>query len=988
MKMVKIFLFTVLGLLVLYTLVGFWGVPWAITTQLPPALSEQLGQPVLIKGASFNPFLFKLQVEGFDIQEQDGSPLVGFHELFVDFEPGASLVKGAYTFAEIRLGLPYGLVIVRPDGSLNLAELQPAPDPQAEETVPAFPEGPSKDSEGLPPVLIEQISIQQGMVEFRDTSHPTPFVADIVPINITLEHFSTQKGQANSYTLTAERRSGENITWQGTVTLEPFQSEGSLVFKDYQLPRLWTYVQDRVRFQIPQGRLNVKGHYRLGATDQGVAVLVDGGTLTVHDLQIQEKGAAEPVITIPLFEAHDVSVDMAKQDVRIPSIQSRDARFTGWVGKDGVVNYQTLFSPVNTESHADKDSEPSSTPTDPWNVVMKDILLDNFTIDFEDRQPEDPVKLLLEMLHFHTSNLSLAMDTPLPVDLSFQFNQTGKAQLKGTLEIDPLIVELDLSLTDIALKPFQPYVVPYVQFNVGSGALTLQGKTKFLRGAKAQPMVTFQGGLGVSRLALEDPTQTNPFLTWDTLGLKQMDLQVEPTAVNLQEIELVNPAVVFSIDADGGTNLKRLFSPPGSLSQEEASPGGKSSEADTSGKPITPVKIGSVNITNLLARFADVSITPHVVTQIERLTGTIKGLSSDQLAKADVALEGTVDQYAPFKIAGQINPLSEDAYTDLTFIFKNLDLTTVSPYSGKYAGYTINKGKLSLDLAYKISEKTLVGENKVLIDQLTMGEKLESPDATSLPIPLALALMKDRNGRIDIDLPVRGNLDDPDFSYGGVIWNALGNLLTKIVTSPFAIVGGLVGGSGEDLQYIAFPAGNAQLPSAEQEKLGALAKALEDRPALRLEITGAAHPLVDRQGLAAGQLRKQLQKRKFVQSSSSTVQGVPVEQIELNPEEEGRLLSELYIEKFGTQPQTPAPSSEGKALGLPTLEQMQAKLLEGLQVEDEQLRLLAQQRAQGIREFLIQEGRVPGDRVFLTETNLSPVTGEETVRSPLSLTAN
>ncbi|MDH5297370.1 MAG: hypothetical protein OEW26_09595, partial [Nitrospirota bacterium] len=191
-----------------------------------------------------------------------------------------------------------------------------------------------------------------------------------------------------------------------------------------------------------------------------------------------------------------------------------------------------------------------------------------------------------------------------------------------------------------------------------------------------------------------------------------------------------------------------------------------------------------------------------------------------------------------------------------------------------------------------------------------------------------------------------------------------------------------------DVQYMACPAGNAQLPSAEQEKLRALAKALEDRPALRLEITGAAHPLVDRQALAAGQLRKQLQKRKFVQSSSSTMQGVPVEQIELNPEEEGRLLSELYVEKFGTQPQTPAPSSEGKALGLPTLEQMQAKLLEGLQVEDEQLRLLAQQRAQGIREFLIQEGRVPGDRVFLTETNLSPVTGEGTVRSPLSLTAN
>jgi hypothetical protein len=496
--------------------------------------------------------------------------------------------------------------------------------------------------------------------------------------------------------------------------------------------------------------------------------------------------------------------------------------------------------------------------------------------------------------------------------------------------------------------------------------------------------------MGVTRLALEDPMQNNPFLKWDSLELKQMDLQVEPTSVNLQAIELVDPAVVVSIDADGGMNLKRLFSPPASQVEEDKQKEEEEKkgvgESDTI--PPAPVKIGSVTITNLLARFADLSITPNVVTQIEGLTGTIKGLSSDQLAKADVALEGTVDQYAPFKIAGQINPLSEEAYTDLTFSFKNLDLPTVSPYSGKYAGYPITKGKLSLDLMYKISEKTLVGENKVLIDQITMGEKVESPDATSLPIPLALALLKDRKGHIDIDLPVRGNLDDPDFSYGGVIWNALVNLLTKVVTSPFAVLGGLLGVSGEDLQYIAFPAGNVQLPSGEQQKLSALGKALDDRPALRLEITGTADPQVDRQALAAGQLRKQLQKRTFVQGSSAVTKEVSVEKIELNPEEEVQLLSELYAEKFGVQPITSSSSSEEKTSGLPTPEQMQAKLLETIQVKDEQLRSLAQQRAQGIREYLIQEVHVPGDRVFLVEPNLSPVTGEGTVRSPLSLTAN
>jgi hypothetical protein len=202
------------------------------------------------------------------------------------------------------------------------------------------------------------------------------------------------------------------------------------------------------------------------------------------------------------------------------------------------------------------------------------------------------------------------------------------------------------------------------------------------------------------------------------------------------------------------------------------------------------------------------------------------------------------------------------------------------------------------------------------------------------------------------------------------------------------MVGGLVGSSGDDLQYVAFPAGIAQLSPPEKEKLNALGQALADRPALRLDIAGAADPQVDRQGLAAGQLLKQLQQRKFVQGSSSSTKGVSLEQIELSPEEEERLLQEMYAEQFGAQPNTLASSPEGKASDIPSPEQMRSKLLESIKVEDEQLRLLAQQRAQGIREFLVQEGKVSGDRVFLLEPNLSPVTEEQTVRSPLALAAN
>lgn len=988
-KGLKIFLVMVTGFFVLYTVGGFWGIPWAITTQLPHKLSEQLGRPVAIQEARFNPFVFTLQIKGFSLQEKDDSPLVGFDELFIDFEPLASLFKRTYTFSEIRLGLPYGLAVIRSGGGLNLADLQPLPEPQGEEVVSLDAEAPSRDSEGLPPVFIEKLSIRQGVVEFQDISRSTPFVAHIVPINLTLENFSTKKGKENPYSLSAGLSEGEKLIWEGSVVLEPFQSEGSLALENIQLPALWTYFQDQFRFDIPQGLATLNGRYQVSTKSEGVEVRVHQGNLIVQDLQVREKGTPTSVIAIPLFEMKNVGVDITKQKVFIPSIKGRDARFTAWIEPDGVMNYLPLFAPIEmTEDIDPAPVSPDADASQSWNMVIQDLVLENFAVDFQDRQPEVPVNLLFEDLHFHTSEVALDFVKPLPIDLAFQFNQTGKARFQGTVEFAPLVVDLDCSLSDIGLQPFQPYLEPFVQFTVGSGTLGLQGHTHFQKSSSEEPLVTFQGEMGVSRLALEDPTQSTSFFKWDSLIFKKLDLQIKPTEVNLEEVALVNPAVVLAIDADGGMNMKRLFAPPGSGSKEEDSVPKPLPEEKSSGKPATPVKIGSINIHNLLARFADASITPQVVTQIEELTGTIKGLSSEQIAKADVRLAGKVDGHAPFGIEGQINPLSRDAYTDVTVALTNFGLPTVSPYSAKYTGYPIDKGKLSLDLAYKISEKTLVGENKILIDQITMGEKIESPDATSLPIPLALALLKDRKGQIDIDLPVRGNLDDPDFSYGGVIWNALVNLLTKIATSPFTIVGGLLGGSADDLQFVAFSAGEALLSPPEQEKLKALGKGLEDRPGLGLDITGAADSQIDRPALAWAQLRERLQKKKFVQDPAAAQKGLLVENIELSNEEEARLIAELYVEKFGSLPKGASAPPDGKPSAPPTPEELKTKLLASIQIEESQLRLLAQQRAQQIRDYLIQEAQVSGERIFLVEPTFSPVTEGKTIRNPLALTAN
>ncbi len=1004
-KSLRIVLYILVGLIVLYAALGFWGVPWAITNKLPLMATEELNRPVSIQGAAFNPFLFKLTVKGFAIQEEDGSPLAGFDELFMDFEALSSIKNQAYTFSQIRLGLPHGLAIVRRDGSLNLADLGKASDENSTVDVVEPSLSASEESAGLPPVIIQNIQIRQGMVEFQDISRPTPFVAHIVPINLMLENFSTQTGQANPYSLSAELHKGERITWEGTLTLEPFSSRGRLGLEQIRLDSLWAYMQDQFRFRIPQGLLNVDGQYEVVTTAEGVDVQIQNGNVSVQDLQIQETGSAEAVIMVPFFEVKGVAVDVAKQSVTIPSVTTRDARFLGWVSQDGTLNYQTLFSPVESSTDSSGTvpppaSEPEAEKTEPpWKVLVENLNVENFTIDVEDRQPTTPARLLVEAFHFQTSQVSSTLDQPLPIDLSFQLNQTGKANLQGTVNVEPLKVEMDVALTDIALKPFEPYLEPFVQFEVGSGALNLTGKAHYQDVSKTDPMARYAGSIDVSKLAFVDPENSKSFLQWDDLALKELALNIEPTSVKLEEVALVKPAVVLTIDADGNSNMTRLLAPQGESDEQ------LTEEEPVTEEPSAPppsVQVETVRIDNLLIQLADRSINPNVRTKIEEFSGTIKGLSSEQLAKADVDLGGKVDQYAPFKIQGQINPLSEDAYTDVSLIFDNLNLTTISPYSGKYAGYPITKGKLSLDLGYKLSQKELVGKNKVLVDQITMGSKVESPDATSLPIPLALALLKDRKGLIDIDLPVSGNIDDPEFSYGGIIWNALVNLITKIATSPFSLVGGLVGGvMGDDpdaLKYIAFSPGAMEMPPTEQEKLVALGKALTDRPGLRLDVTGAADSGEDGKALAEAKLLTQMKKAKFVQQPPSGGQApVSVESVELIKEEEAQYLKQFFVEKFGESALSKAAGtsdiqeSETGSKGKPqplTIDEIKAKLLEEIVVDDGQLRVLAQQRAQRIRDFLIQEGKVPSNQVFLVEVALNPVAEENMVRSPLAIAAN
>jgi len=979
-------------LVLLYALLGFFILPYIVKSQVFPAVSEQLKRPVLVKEVAINPFALTVKITGFEIQEVDQTPLLGFDELFVNFE-FSSLMHRAYRFDEIRLVMPFVSVRIMPSGTLNLLELAKVsggPNVPDQET-PSAKDGAEKKL--FPPIEIALLQISRGIVEFRDDSKPKPFEVSIVPIEIMLRNFSTRRGGENVYAFTAEVRKEESLNWEGTISLDPIQSEGKFSLTGVRGPVLWLYVKDRFRFDIPDGVLNISARYRFDAAVEPFNLILADGELSLTNLKLAESGQDDVLIAVPSFLVHGMNVDVAKQTVEIASVESKDATFKGWLNQDGTVNYQALIAPQPSDSEKEIRKEAASASASvpskeqrPWSVDVKEIGMKNYAVDFEDRTTPTPARHRIDALDFTVKDVRVPFKEPVSFGLGLNLNESGRVEAKGTVGVDPVMADIALNLSEIPIAPFQPYFDNYVRVDVVNGGLNVNGTVQFQGVHPKGPLLRYTGDIAVRNLSLADRSSSNELFSLKALTLTQLAVDVEPTSLKLGEVVLQEPSVYAIIDSDGTLNFSQLAEPqvekapiPAAQPAESRTPDKKQS-AD----PV-PIAIDVVKLVKAKATFTDRSINPSVVTGISELTGTIKGLSSKQIAKANVSLAGRIDNVAPFKINGQINPLSEDAYTDLTFDFANMDLTTAAPYAGKYIGYPITKGKLSLDLKYKVSQKHLDAENKMLVDQLTLGESTNSPDATSLPVRLALALLKDRKGQIDIDLPVKGDLNDPDFKYGRALLKVLGNLITKIATSPFTLMGNLIpgGGDAEELQYLEFDPGAVAFVATELKKVEALTKGLEERPGLRLEITGTADPIRDRKVLGLQKLKAQLLARWQQGKGLSKKEG------DLPIVEEERIIKELFDQQRTQQPvATPAQGAQVAQVASkpPTVEEMRQQLVAAMPVPDSDLHLLAQQRAEQMRGQFAGDGKLGDERLFLTEVDLT-ASDHEKVRSRLNITA-
>jgi len=402
--------------------------------------------------------------------------------------------------------------------------------------------------------------------------------------------------------------------------------------------------------------------------------------------------------------------------------------------------------------------------------------------------------------------------------------------------------------------------------------------------------------------------------------------------------------------------------------------------------PLTPfpVSIGTVTLVNGSANYSDLWIKPSFAIGIQSLGGKITGLSSDPQSRAKVQLDGKVDRYAPWKLAGEVNLLSAALFTDLTMSFNDVDLTVVNPYSGHFVGYKIDKGKLSVDVHYQIAQRKLTAQQHFVVDQLELGDRVESPDAVHVPLKIAVALLKDRNGVIDLNLPMSGSLDDPKFRVGPILWQMFTNLLVKVAAAPFALLGHLFGGGNEHMNIIEFDAGSAELAKPSQDQLASVAKALKERPQLKLDVPMVHADTIDRPALAAVRLRGALNARELSTRQGRKHPDTALELALADPEKHFKLLLDEYQAELGKDnPLPPSVVAVQQFKGKDTppydaaINDLNAALLDHVQVPDSDLEALGKGRAQAIQGALVTDGQVETARVFIVNTPPKPQSGDK-----------
>jgi len=945
--------------LLIYTLIGFLVLPPVLKSVLSKRLTQTLQREVGIDKIRINPFLLTAEVGGLSIRDRTQDRLfVSVAHILIDLE-WVSLFKFSPIIRELKIDRPYLNVVRLDKDTYNFSDLIKggAPKPQGRDARPLE-------------FLLANIQLSGGRVDFddrpvrkihsaRDIAIAIPFISNI-PAHVDV--FVQPRFQA------VINRTPVALSGRTKPFADSLETTLDLSFRDIDLPHYLAYVPMQLGFTVASGLLDISAAlaYKQFHSRQQPS-LTASGRLTGRDIDIKALDGG-PILRLP-----DASIELrpsrlVDRQIHIGRVQISSPVLQVNRDKHGRFNLAALSRRQSTAQREDA-------PSKPFTLNIDSVELTGGEVVYSDASGNSPLKLTAEALSISAQSISTAGKGGGTLKLSATLNRLARLALGTAFSLKPVSARVNLNLEGFQPAWVQPYVIERLPILIRRGAVDVQGKVDLALNAPEPVGVHFTGDIRSTDFACVDRVYAQDLAAWKELNVSGVDCSLNPLRIMIREIGLIAPSATYIILPDRQSIMAAAMARQPSKAKPEAA-------REDSGKkqPRPRIAVGRVVVKNGRFNFSDRSVVPVYSTSVTGISGNIAGLSSDEFKKAQVKFKARLDNQSPITLTGAVNPLKKDLFVDLVARLNNIELSPVTPYSGKYLGYALDKGKLSLGLAYKIDRKQLQARNDVLIDQLTFGETIESKDATRLPVKLAVALLRDPSGKIDLKLPVTGRTDDPDFHIGRVILHILVNILKKAATAPFALLEALYPGASE-LSAIAFEPGRASIPAAEEPKIAKLVQILSDRPSLKLEISGFVDPDTDRPGLQGYLFERLLKQQKLSDILRQGRQAPAVDDIVIKPEENHTYLEKAYRAMDFDKPR----NALGMLKTIPDAD-MQKLMLAHLAVTDGDLSDLAEARARQVRDLLVASGKIEPGRIFMVKSDtLAPPKDDSSCKARVSL---
>ncbi len=919
-------------------------------------------------------------------------------------------LNGDVALQRVQIAEPRVEATRRRDGSIDLVDLfTPVSTPRARS--PSAPADPAKAA-AAPAFSIAALKLDNGSLRFTDqmvTATATTGVATLLR-NIKLEAGAlTLHGDApTTFNVSLASEDGTSIETRGQAVIARRSASGTIAIRNFRPARVAPYLASYLVARIDEGSLDASARFSVDASGARLAGHVDELIVRIDKLRTtlpSDKAALVGADAIALeggaFDLGTRAFTAASLKLTAPVVAiKRDAK--------GRINLRAALVEAQPAATARVPQDKAAgvqvvTETAPaFTAVVKSLVIERGDITFEDAAAGRPVRVRAAPLNLKAENIGTSDGVVIPFDLSASIEQRGKLAAKGKVALSPLMLDASIDASQVALGWVTAYAGDRLNIVVESGDINARGMLHVEgsreAGAVKGPMnIAYRGSAGIARLRALDKLTSEEFVRWKSLDIPKVDVQMPaksaPLAVTLGNVTLSDFYVRLIVNANGRLNVQDVVAQPGeqqSVTTPDAAPApADDKQAQTSAaaapaastaaaRPSTSastsaskpmIRVAGIKLVSGRIGITDNFVKPNYSANLTDLNGDISVIASNDQKPADIHVQGRIDGDGSLDVSGQINLFAATAFTDISAVAKDIEMTRLTPYAIRYAGYAIERGKMSMTVKYHIENGKLNAQNQLFLDQLTFGEKVDSPTATTLPVRLAVSLLKNSRGEINLNLPISGTLSDPQFSIGGVIWNAFLNILKRAVTAPFSLIASAVGGSGGDAQqlgYVEFAPGVSEVTADGKKKLDALAKALADRPQLKLDIIGRFDPTSDPEGIKRDHL---LDKLKDLKAKDSTKQGEPVgrNDVTIAPDEYPKYLARVYDDtKLPDKPR----NLIGLAKSLP-VEEMERLLLANIKLDPNDPRWLAEARADVVRHYIEDTNRIDRSRVFLVQPKLN-----------------